>query len=168
MALLEVEGLGSLRVDTAYGGDSFVMVDAADLGFAITPDEAADLASVGARLTRAANEQLGFVHPENEDWRHVSFCQVAGPLEGVPAERDALHAPGHEHAHAARAGAHALPPPGFQSTSAWPPSFSARARTRGSTPSSRWASVKGETPSPSKTFTSSPVPTRPSGPARTG
>ena len=27
---LEVEGLGTLTVDTAYGGDSFVIVDAAD------------------------------------------------------------------------------------------------------------------------------------------
>ncbi len=80
-ATLEVEGLGSLRVDTAYGGDSFVMVDAAELGFAITPDEAADLATTGAGITRAANEQLGFVHPDNPDWRHISFCQLAGPLE---------------------------------------------------------------------------------------
>ena len=79
-ASLEVEGLGSLRVDTAYGGDSFVMVDAADLGFEIVPDEAADLARLGARITRAANEQLGFEHPTNPDWRHISFCQIAGPL----------------------------------------------------------------------------------------
>ena len=80
-ATLEVAGLGTLRVDTAYGGDSFVMADAAALGFAITPDEAADLASTGARITRAANEQLGFEHPDNADWRHVSFCQLAGRLE---------------------------------------------------------------------------------------
>ena len=36
-APLEVEGLGTLTVDTAYGGDSFVIVDAAALGFAIAP-----------------------------------------------------------------------------------------------------------------------------------
>ena len=80
-APLEVEGLGTLRVDTAYGGDSFVLVDAAALGFAITPGEAAELVGVGSRITRAANEQLGFEHPENPDWRHLSFCQLAGPLE---------------------------------------------------------------------------------------
>jgi len=32
---IEVEGLGSLKVDTAYGGDSFVIVNAAELGFEI-------------------------------------------------------------------------------------------------------------------------------------
>lgn len=76
---LDVDGYGSLRVDTAFGGDSFVMVDAADIGFAIEPSEAADLASVGNAITRAANEQLSFSHPE-KDWSHFSFCQIAGPL----------------------------------------------------------------------------------------
>jgi proline racemase len=80
-AVLEVAGVGTLRVDTAYGGDSFVIVDAADLGFAIVPDEARELAVMGIRITAAANEQLGFHHPENPDWSHISFCQIAGPLE---------------------------------------------------------------------------------------
>ncbi|MFZ2103483.1 MAG: proline racemase family protein, partial [Oricola sp.] len=79
-AALEVEGLGTLTVDTAYGGDSFVIADAAALGFAIVPDEARELAETGVRITRAANEQLGFVHPANAEWNHISFCQIAGPL----------------------------------------------------------------------------------------
>lgn len=77
---LEVEGLGSLSVDTAYGGDSFVIVDATALGFEIVADEACDLAQTGRRITRAANEQLGFTHPANPDWAHISFCQFALPL----------------------------------------------------------------------------------------
>ena len=80
-APLEVAGLGSLSVDTAYGGDSFVVVDAAALGFAIAEDEAFDLARLGMTISRAANEQLGFHHPENPDWRHISFTLFAGPLE---------------------------------------------------------------------------------------
>ncbi len=78
-AMIEVEGIGSLRVDTAFGGDSFVIADAEDLGFALIPDEAADLARIGARITDAANEQLGFSHPVT-DWNHISFCQIAGAL----------------------------------------------------------------------------------------
>lgn len=80
-AKLEVEGLGTLTVDTAYGGDSFVIVDANALGFEIVPDEARDLAEAGIRITRAANEQLGFTHPTNPDWTHFSFCQIARPVE---------------------------------------------------------------------------------------
>jgi hypothetical protein len=67
-AKLEVEGLGTLTVDTAYGGDSFVITDARALGFAVTPDEARELAETGMRITKAANEQLGFTHPENPEW----------------------------------------------------------------------------------------------------
>ena len=80
-AKLEVEGIGTLTVDTAYGGDSFVIVDAHALGFKVAPDEARELAETGIRITRAANEQLGFTHPTNPDWTHFSFCQIAAPIE---------------------------------------------------------------------------------------
>ena len=79
-ASLEVIGIGTVTVDTVYGGDSFVIVDAAALGFDIVPDEARDLVNLGIKITAAANEQLGFRHPLNPDWNHVSFCQFAGPL----------------------------------------------------------------------------------------
>ena len=77
-AMLEVEGIGSIPVDTAFGGDSFVVVDAAALGFALAPDEARELAELGARITDAANRQLAFAHPLYPDWRHHSFCLFAG------------------------------------------------------------------------------------------
>lgn len=80
-AALEVPGLGTLTVDTAYGGDSFVLVDAAALGFALTPDEAADLTATGMRIRQAATEQLGFRHPSNPDWAHISFCQFTAPIQ---------------------------------------------------------------------------------------
>jgi proline racemase len=92
-ATLEVEGVGTLTVDTAYGGDSFVIVDAKALGFEIVPDEARELAETGIRITRAANEQLGFVHPTNPDWSHFSFCQIARPVErrdGMLTARNAV------------------------------------------------------------------------------
>ena len=77
---LEVDGLGTLTVDTAYGGDSFVIVDAAALGLSLTESEAHDIATQGVRVTNAANAELRFEHPENPDWRHFSFCLFAGPL----------------------------------------------------------------------------------------
>jgi proline racemase len=90
---LEVNGLGTLTVDIAYGGDSFVIADAAALGFRIAPDEARDLAETGTRITHAANEQVGFRHPENADWDHISFCQIAAEIEeldGVSTGRSAV------------------------------------------------------------------------------
>jgi trans-L-3-hydroxyproline dehydratase len=86
-ASLEVVGLGALKVDIAYGGDSFVIVDAAALGFAIRADEARDLAEADVCVIAAANDQLGFTHPEVSGWDHISFCQLAGPL---PREKNEL------------------------------------------------------------------------------
>ena len=77
---LEVEGIGTLTVDTAYGGDTFVLVNAADAGFSIVPNEARDLCEVGIRITAAANEQLAFTHPGNPAIKHVSFCQFTQPV----------------------------------------------------------------------------------------
>ena len=77
---LEVEGLGTLSVDTAFGGDSFVVVDADDAGFRIDGSEARAIAETGVKITNAANEQIGFSHPENPEWDHISFCLFAGPL----------------------------------------------------------------------------------------
>jgi trans-L-3-hydroxyproline dehydratase len=79
-APVEVEGIGTVVVDTAYGGDSFAIVDAHKLGFSIRPDEARDIATVGMKIVKAANEQIGFRHPENSEWDHISFCQFAAPL----------------------------------------------------------------------------------------
>jgi len=90
---LEVEGVGTLIVDTAYGGDSFVLVNAAELGFEIKPGEAKDISELGAKITAAANQQLGFTHPENSDWNHISFCEIALPLyeeEGVKVSRNSV------------------------------------------------------------------------------
>jgi len=90
---LEIEGFGTLTVDTAYGGDSFVLVDAAALGFEIKPDEARDLAQLGTRISTAANEQLNFIHPGNPDWAHISFCEFGMPIveeNGVKVSRNTV------------------------------------------------------------------------------
>ena len=81
---LVVEGLGALTVDTAYGGDSFVVVDAAALGLSLVEEEAHQIARLGVKITDAANAQLRFHHPENPDWTHFSFCLFAGPVTRGP------------------------------------------------------------------------------------
>jgi proline racemase len=80
---LELSGYPTVLVDTAFGGDSFVIAKASDFGFQLTPDEAIDLVDVGMVLRTAANEQLGFHHPELPDWQHISFAFLTGPLTTV-------------------------------------------------------------------------------------
>lgn len=82
-ASLTVDGIGELTVDTAYGGDSFVLVNAQDIDIEIRPENARRIAELGVRITQAANSQLGFSHPEsnsNTNWNHISFCQFTEEL----------------------------------------------------------------------------------------
>ena len=88
----DVNGFGTLTGDIAYGGDSFVIVDARSLGFSLSPDEAADLSELGVRISNAASEQVGFKHPDNPDWTHISFCLFATPVEVVDSALMTRHA----------------------------------------------------------------------------
>jgi proline racemase len=84
-AALEVEGMGTLQVDVAYGGMWYAIADAAALGFAIEPHEARDLSLAGERIRAAAREQLPCAHPENPEIAGVSIVQIAAPWQGVGA-----------------------------------------------------------------------------------
>ena len=80
---VDVAGLGRVPLDIAYGGDSFALVDASRLGFQLMAQEARALAETGVQILAAVNDQLGFSHPENPDWKHVSFCQFTAPVERI-------------------------------------------------------------------------------------
>jgi len=82
-APLEVEGLGTLSVDVAFGGMWYAIADARVLGFALEPDEARELCEAGERIRVAAREQLQAVHPENPEIAGVSIVQLAEPWQGV-------------------------------------------------------------------------------------
>jgi len=82
-AALEVEGLGTLAVDVAFGGMWYAIADAHTLGFALEPSEARDLSRVGELIRVAAREQLSCAHPDNPDIAGVSIVEIAEPWRGV-------------------------------------------------------------------------------------
>jgi trans-L-3-hydroxyproline dehydratase len=91
-ATLDVEGHGKIKVDTAFGGDSFVMADVADFGLEITPHNAHIIAALGRKLVKAANAQLPFHHPTMPEWKHYSFCfmrEALQRIDGVLTSRNA-------------------------------------------------------------------------------
>jgi proline racemase len=97
-APIEVPGLGTVRIDVAYGGMHYALVDAAAVGFAITADEARDICGVGERIRTAAREQLAVVHPENPAIRDVTITEFTGPVRrkgrGLTARNTVVVAPG--------------------------------------------------------------------------
>lgn len=83
---LEVEGLGTVSLDIAYGGMFFGIVDAQKLGFQVRPDEARELAILGEKIRKAAREQFDVFHPDFPNVRGVSIVQFAMPFQGSGKE----------------------------------------------------------------------------------
>jgi proline racemase len=84
-APLEVDGLGTIAVDVAFGGMWYAIADSAALGFALEPGEARELSRVGELIRIAAREQLPCTHPENENIAGVTIVQIAEPWRGIGA-----------------------------------------------------------------------------------
>ena len=82
-ASLEVESIGTITVDVAFGGMWYAIADAHELGFALEPSEARELCDAGELIRLAARAQLPCVHPENEQIAGVSIVQIAEPWRGV-------------------------------------------------------------------------------------
>jgi len=82
---LEVDGVGTLTVDVAFGGMWYAIADAHALGFALEPSEARELSRVGELIRTAAREQLPCAHPENAEIAGVSIVQIAEPWRGIGA-----------------------------------------------------------------------------------
>ncbi|MDQ6815867.1 MAG: proline racemase family protein [Actinomycetota bacterium] len=86
---IEVEGLGTVLVDIAYGGHFFVLTDAAKQGFEIVPEEAADLAAIGERIKTATGEQISVTHPENPSIHAIGLMTWTGSARAGGTSRNA-------------------------------------------------------------------------------
>src|SRR6516162_3019083 len=53
-AAVEVPGIGTVRVDVAWGGMFYVIADAAQMGLCLAPHEARDIARIAAMIKAAA------------------------------------------------------------------------------------------------------------------
>ena len=70
---LEVENVGTVSADVAFGGCYFAIVDAGILGFQIAPHEARDLVDMGKKISDAAAEQIKVQHPEVQSFNRVEY-----------------------------------------------------------------------------------------------
>lgn len=79
-AVVEVEGLGTLKADVAYGGMIYCIIDADQLGLTLARHEARDLVGLGERIKAAAATQLPSIHPENPEIHTINQTLFAGPI----------------------------------------------------------------------------------------
>ncbi|HEV2616584.1 MAG TPA: proline racemase family protein [Candidatus Acidoferrales bacterium] len=76
-APIEVQGLGTVKVDVAYGGMFYVIADAEPLGVRLVPDEGRDIVRIGEMIKAAALQQLPVAHPENPAISGITIAQLS-------------------------------------------------------------------------------------------
>lgn len=75
---LEVPGYGNVRVDVAYGGCYYVLVDAEQLGVTLDRESARDIVEAASAVYRAADAAITVKHPEVPDINFLSYVMVTG------------------------------------------------------------------------------------------
>jgi proline racemase len=88
-AEIDVPGIGALRVDVAWGGMWYLIVDAADVDLKLEPASHLDVVQLGEKIKAAARQQLRVVHPENPELGRpevggIQGTLFAGELEHTP------------------------------------------------------------------------------------
>lgn len=87
-AVVDVAGFGKIKVDIAYGGIFYALIDPAQFGLEIRPDQARKLVEAGSAVHRAVNAQLDIAHPELAGMKCISYTMfvshnAAGELKGA-------------------------------------------------------------------------------------
>ena len=77
-AVVDVEGYGKVKLDIGYGGIFYALIDPAQLGLEIVPEQARKLVAAGSAIHRAVNAQLDIAHPEIEAMRGISYTMFVG------------------------------------------------------------------------------------------
>jgi proline racemase len=87
---VEVEELGTVTLDVAYGGMFYLLVGAEQFGLRLEPQDGSRLASLGERIKVAAQQQLSVAHPENPGIDKIESLLWHGPPKD--AENDGRNA----------------------------------------------------------------------------
>ncbi len=70
---VDVDGLGKVKVDIAFGGVFYALIDPRQLGLKINPDQARALVQAGIATHRALNKKVKVVHPENAGLNGIAY-----------------------------------------------------------------------------------------------
>ena len=91
---VDVEGLGQVTLDIAYGGNFYGLVDARSLGLSLLPESASIIVSTAVRIREAVNAAMEVVHPAIPVIRgltHIEF--FSAPLSPQANCRNAVVVP---------------------------------------------------------------------------
>ena len=73
---LNIDGIGEITFDIAFGGSFFVILDAKELGLKVIPDNASKLSALGMKIMHAANEQVQVQHPTLSHIKSIDLVEI--------------------------------------------------------------------------------------------
>jgi proline racemase len=71
-ATVQVDGIGEVRLDLAWGGNFYAITPAASIGVPVRPERHDELIRAGLLIMDAVNNQLEFAHPEQPE---IAVCK---------------------------------------------------------------------------------------------
>ncbi|KAK2595602.1 hypothetical protein QQS21_006649 [Conoideocrella luteorostrata] len=87
-----VPDIGTVKVDIAWGGMIYALVDASSVGLKIKSKNGAQLVKIGEAVKLAVQEQTDPIHPENPRIRGVSVLEFTDPLTEDADGKSAVNA----------------------------------------------------------------------------
>ena len=80
-----VPEIGAVKVDVAYGGMFYVILDSEELGLKLNPDNGGKIVRIAEMVKAIASEKLPVVHPENKEISGITIAVVSGPPDNPDA-----------------------------------------------------------------------------------
>ena len=75
---VEVQGLGRIKYDVAFGGAFYVIVDAGQLNLSLEPSGLSKLIDIGMQIKRSVIKQKQIIHPFEKDLSFLYGCIFTG------------------------------------------------------------------------------------------
>lgn len=78
---LDAPGLGSVKLDIAFGGAFYAILPADAVGLSVTPGQIGPLLDAAAAIKQAVNDAVSIAHPDEEDLGFLYGVIFTGPPE---------------------------------------------------------------------------------------
>ncbi|KUK14670.1 MAG: proline racemase [bacterium] len=83
---IEIAHIGKVKVDIAFGGSFFAIVDAKQLGVKITPHNVEKLIKIGMAIKETVNERVKAQHPEREHIKTIDLVEIYDETDNPNAD----------------------------------------------------------------------------------
>lgn len=73
---VELQGFGKIKVDIAFGGIFYALVDCEQLGISVDREHAKKIVEIGCEVHRQLNKHHQIVHPENDQLKGIAYTML--------------------------------------------------------------------------------------------